>query len=199
MNLIHKPILFVDFDGTLCHDRFWRSLGQNKQSEIQEYLFGKNKEIVNQWMLGGYTSEEINILLAEKLKVSPEWLWKIFVEDCRSMTVSLQTLIDLASLRNRFELVLLTDNMDCFSRFTVPALNLGYYFDKIINSYSKKRSKKDLLPDLVVGKPITRSFIIDDSPEVCTLFEKLGGNACLVTTQQNTTHHIASIKITLDN
>ncbi|MEK7498373.1 MAG: hypothetical protein AAB611_00750 [Patescibacteria group bacterium] len=148
-------------------------------------------------MLGGYTSEEINSLLARKLKVSSEWLWQIFVNDCRSMNVSVQTLIDLATLEDRFKVILLTDNMDCFSRFTVPSLNLEHYFDRIINSHNKKRSKKDMLPDLVDGKLTKESFIIDDSSKVCNLFQELGGIACLITTERNIDHYISCIKTKL--
>lgn len=37
-----KPILFIDFDGTLCHDRFWRNIDASGFEKIQNFLFGEN-------------------------------------------------------------------------------------------------------------------------------------------------------------
>ena len=69
-----KSALFVDFDGTLCHDKFWRSLEPALQEKIQEYLFGVDQEIVNDWMRGVYTSEDIHQKLVEDLKINYEFL-----------------------------------------------------------------------------------------------------------------------------
>lgn len=175
--------LFIDFDGTLCHDKFWKSAGVDVRSNIQEYLFQKNKDVVQQWMLGQYRSEDVNAILADFLRIPFSKLWKIFVEDCRKMEVSKSVLKRIGRLREQYKIILLTDNMDSFSRFTIPALRLDSYFDEIINSYDEKKSKKELLPKLI--ESADRNFLIDDSRTACDIFENLGGTAFLVTPGQN--------------
>ncbi|MEK7065997.1 MAG: hypothetical protein AAB965_00305 [Patescibacteria group bacterium] len=57
----NKPILFCDFDGVLCYDRFWRSLPSHEYEKMQDALFRRDKEMVNDWMRGEYCAEEIII------------------------------------------------------------------------------------------------------------------------------------------
>ncbi|MEZ4104057.1 MAG: hypothetical protein R3B60_02090 [Candidatus Paceibacterota bacterium] len=47
--------LFVDFDGTLCDERYWRSLPTEEYEAIQELLFKNNTQIVHDWMRGVYS------------------------------------------------------------------------------------------------------------------------------------------------
>jgi beta-phosphoglucomutase-like phosphatase (HAD superfamily) len=50
----------------------------------------------------------------------------------------------VAQLRRRgVRVVIATDNMDSFSRFTVPALGLSEMFDDILNSFELKALKAD--------------------------------------------------------
>lgn len=174
-----KPILFVDFDGTLCHDRFWKSLEPLYKEKIQQYLFIKNKELVRDWMKGNYSSEEINKLLAEELNLKYQYLWNIFVSDCKNMVVSKFELEKIKSLSTTYYTILLTDNMDCFDRFTVPSLGLKRYFDEIISSHNLKKSKIDIISQY--KEKIPKSILIDNSPNVCKTFKELGGKSFLVT------------------
>lgn len=183
-----KSKLFIDFDGTLCQDKFWRSADLDVRNKIQEYLFQKNKDIVQRWMLGEYTSENIHAILADVLGMPFLELWKIFIDDCQKMEVSESTLKKIGTLREKYKVVLLTDNMDSFSRFTVPALSLDSHFDEIINSYDEKKSKKELLPKLIENAD--RNFLIDDSKTACDLFEDLGGTAFLITPSQDINFHL---------
>ena len=57
----YKPILFCDFVGVLCYDRFWRSLPSHEYEKMQDALFRRDKEMVNDWMRGEYCAEEIII------------------------------------------------------------------------------------------------------------------------------------------
>ena len=182
-----KPILFVDFDGTLCHDRFWRSIGDDAYEKIQEFLFGPDTSLVMSWMRGEYTAEEVNQMVAKELAMSYETVWNIFVEDCKDMHVSPSTLETIGVLRDRFETILITDNMDCFTRFTVPVLKLDFYFDVIVNSFYTKALKKDHEGEFFLRSAqervvsINECMLIDDSKTTCNLFDTLGGNSCVVT------------------
>ncbi len=186
-----KPILFIDFDGTLCHDRFWRSLPEELQSKIQAYLFGSQNALVKDWMVGKYTSEEINRILADELQTDYEILWTTFVKDCEEMSVSREVLNVIENLRGAYTTVLITDNMDCLDRFTVPALSLNKYFDLIVNSHAQKSLKNDdggKAFQKVVEKyqsPLSHSILIDNSFSSFELFKNLGGKSCLVDTENS--------------
>ena len=85
--------LFVDFDGTICHDRFWRSLPQTEHDKVQEILFKQNNEMVVDWMKGKYSSEDINQFVATKTGIEYARLWEIFQDDCKTMRVDDKILI----------------------------------------------------------------------------------------------------------
>jgi hypothetical protein len=87
-----KPILFIDFDGTLCYDRFWKSVDANTFQQIQNFLFSQDKTIIRNWMRGFYSSEDINQLIAQQLHIPFKRLWKIFVDDCENMSISADAL-----------------------------------------------------------------------------------------------------------
>lgn len=197
-----KPVLFVDFHGTLCHDKFWRSLGTTTLKKIeQEFFYEKNGLIVN-WMKGKYSSEEINVIVANHICIDYKIVWEAFVFDCSTMIVSTSTLNKLKGLRNYFIVIMVTGNMDCFNRFTIPSLNLDYYFDRIINSYDTGKLKDENNGELFMSvvnsenSNIKDCILIDDSQDVCRIFNKLGGKALLVG-ENNIDNYLWNLRIHL--
>ena len=194
-----KPILFVDFDGTLCFDRFWRSLEPALYNKIQSFLFKENKIKTNEWMLGKRSSEEINETLARYLQVPPDSLWQLFQQDCETMWVDQELLNKINSLRKKFYTILITDNMDCFDRFTTPALELNKYFDVIVNSFREQKFKSDSNGELFVkytnkfNSPIKSSVLIDNSVKTCNVFSRLGGTVYLVTSDESASRHLSKL------
>ncbi len=195
-----KPILFIDFNGTLCYDYFWRSLEEDLKGQVQQFLFVDNKHIVYDWMRGCYTAEEVNTMVAEDLKVSFEELWSVFKSDCRTMNISEVVLKKINGLRSRYRTILSTDNMDSLDRFTIPALQLNRYFDVISNSYNEGKSKDDEDGGLfqkyieLYEADTTRSVLIDDSEKTCAIFEQLGGRALRVTPHQDLLFHLERLE-----
>ncbi len=191
-----KPILFVDFDGTICHDRYWRSLTVAKHNELQRLLFENDTTLVNDWMYGKYTAEEVNQIAAEKIGMSFKNLWVLFVNDCSTMVVPQKVLEIFSELRDRYTVMLITGNMDSFSRFTVPALNLERYFDHISNSYYEGKHKTDNGGEIFIeyagkyGVTLKECAVFDDSKDACALFEELGGNVHHVTREYDITHYL---------
>jgi len=181
-----KPLLFVDFDGTLCFDKFWRSIDEEHFKKIQSIIFKKDSVLLNSWMRGRHRSEIINLLLAEDLGIPYETLWEWFVHDCKTMAVSLSALEKVRALRTKFRSILITDNMDCFSRFTVPSLALDKHFDHVVNSADSGRFKLDnegeVFWDLVQEAHVSMDdcVLIDNSKATCQQFLELGGTACFV-------------------
>ncbi|MFA6105760.1 MAG: HAD family hydrolase [Patescibacteria group bacterium] len=182
-----KPVLFCDFDGTICHDRYWRSLPSEIYEKVQSLLFGLDKIFINDWMRGKYTAEEANEYVSKKIDFPFEELWSLFVNDCKTMKVDSAVLNKLSALRNDYRTILLTGNMDSFSRFTVPALELNKYFDHVSNSYYEEKHKTDNNGEIFVEycnkfkTNVSNSVLIDDSPKVCQIFAHLGGTVMQIT------------------
>ena len=187
-----RPTVFVDFHGTICNDRYWRSLSNEQQQALQAFLFQKNSHLVDEWMRGFHTAEAINEMIAAALDISYDAVWTVFVADCRSMHVSPAILSRLRLLRPLANIVLMTGNMDSFTRFTAPALGLEGYFDAISNSYDEGRLKTDdggsIFGQYAIrfGTPIEQCVVIDDADDVCAVFTDLGGKAQQVTVECTT-------------
>lgn len=191
--------LFIDFDGTICTDRYWRNVPSETNVRIQSLLFENDTTMVHDWMRGKYTAEEINEHVAKELSLNYPELWQAFVSDCQTMYVPKEILEMVQALRDRFTTVLMTGNMDSFSRFTVPALQLGTYFDYISNSYEEGKHKTDdngsLFTDWAekLEIPIEGCILIDDNQHCCETFSGLGGVVRKTTGLKNTVEILRSL------
>lgn len=188
--------LFVDFHGTICHDNFWRSLAEQDFRRVQKAHFEIKASLVNEWMRGEHTSEEINRFIAERTGLAYDLLWQTFVHDCKSMRVSLELLSVIKLLRDTHRIVLITDNMDCFDRFTVPDLSLNTVFDGIANSYNHgclKTEKNGETFTKYLWGTIADAILVDDSKASCQFFEELGGTSYEVTKAQPAISHLQEL------
>jgi len=168
---------------------FWGSLRSVDSQDyalgqkIEDILFSKNRALINDWMRGQKSSEELNTFLSEQLQTSPERLWDIFLRDCKSMEFDNQLRKKIEQIKTRAHVVLVTGNMDCFTRYTVPALALEKVFDKIINSsdlgYLKTEKEGETFLACVreYDVQISQTFLIDDSVKTCEFFNSLGGKS----------------------
>ena len=194
-----KPILFIDFDGTICFDKYWRSLSPDKFEVVQKTIFGEDRTLLNKWMLGEHTAEEINQIVSKSTGVPYEELWQLFVNDCETMQVSEKVLDKINQLRNKYTVILMTGNMDSFNRFTVPALHLDKYFDHINNSFFDRQFKDDNNGEKFIEYAkafevdIGECILIDNSSKTCELFSSLGGQSLLITPEQNINFYLDKI------
>lgn len=194
-----KPILFCDFDGVLCHDRFWRSLSHEECDMIQTFLFKNNSNLVSDWMRGGYSSEEINQMVSQNTGISFERLWQVFIQDCKTMSVEKRVLEIITSLRKDYIVILITGNMDCFDRFTLPILELHRYFDYISNSFNERILKTDNNGELYsrlssrFAVPLEHCLAFDDSESTLRTFSELGGSSHLVTKDNDIMFHLTNL------
>ncbi len=199
LNNSNKPILFCDFDGVLCHDKYWQSLPPEENRLIQNLLFGEDRTIVNDWMRGKYSAETINEMISQNTGIPYDRLWATFVSDCQTMRIVDGALEKILCLRNQFSIILITGNMDSFTRFTLPALKLDQYFDLISNSFYEGKLKTDNDGQIFLdftdkfNTNIASCFVLDDSPNVCAIFEKLGGQALLVTSKYDLVYHLNNL------
>ncbi len=188
--------LFVDFDGTICTDRFWQSLPENEKTLVQNAIFKDNQEMVRDWMRGKCSSEEVNQYLANHLGIPYQQLWDTFVSDCSNMHVAPEILTAIQTLRSRYYIILITGNMDCFSRFTVPALKLDEYFDTIVNSSDEGQLKTDNGGETFLKYlkgTIGDAVLVEDSPHTCEVFAHLGGTSLQVTAETSTIGYLRSL------
>ena len=194
-----KKGLFIDFDGTLCAERYWRSLPPEHHKSIQELFFKDDTQMVRDWMRGKYTAEEINGYASERLNIPYQYLWDLFVVDCRTMRVSSSVLEIINSLRQKFIVGLLTGNMDSFVRFTVPSLKLNDYFDFISVSCNEGKHKLDNNGELFLecaakyDLDIRNCSLVDNDERCCNLFSSHGGMAFKVNSVAETEEVLKSI------
>lgn len=189
--------LFIDFDGTICHDRFWRGLKPDEYTQIQNFLFSGKNILVADWMRGRYTSEEINRAVEIETSLPYDYLWQVFVNDCQTMFVDPKIIDLIQVLRNRYHVVLITGNMDCFTRFTLPALKLEASFDEIVNSYYEGQLKTENEGATFVKYTkggISEAILIEDSTKSCEVFRRLGGTAYQVTKPGDTANYLLKLR-----
>jgi FMN phosphatase YigB (HAD superfamily) len=141
--------IFLDWDGTLCASKFWGHWQTGKYSllyqEIQEKFFAAEGDFLIRWMKGEETAEDATLLLANITGESQSFLLEHLEKSCWNMEfISERIPSQIQELRRAGVKVLIaTDNMDTFLRWTVPALNLERMVDGILDSYSIRALKKE--------------------------------------------------------
>ncbi|NWF65809.1 MAG: hypothetical protein HXY38_16175 [Chloroflexi bacterium] len=176
-------VVFLDWNGTLSDSKFWGHL-ENPQHpnshlfpKIEKTLFGELKHLLKPWMRGETTSEDVISQISEKAELNHNIILNEFVESCKNMKLATRRFTELIKqIQNSgTKVVVATDNMDSFPRWTVPALKLNEIFDDILESHSLKAMKGDFIED---GKSLffhdffskhniqpQESILIDDSED----------------------------------
>src|SRR5579883_1405709 len=124
--------VFIDWYKTLSHDKFWAGWAapghaQNATFQaLQVAFFADSASLVVPWMRGELIAEEAVARVALQVGVDERFLLAELEESCRAMRFVSPLAPDLiGALRGAgFRVVLATDNMDTFTRWTVPALRL---------------------------------------------------------------------------
>ena len=173
-------VVFVDWDGTLSTSRFWGHWTNEPKKashygRIQRDFFLAQPNVLEAWMRGQYDAESIVRQIATDTGLEPDLLMTGLRESCVQMEVDARALELLGRLREQgTKTVIATDNMDTFTRWTVPALGLTDYCDEVLNSHSLRALKKDkrangtsaFFADYFkrTNNNPARTLLIDDSP-----------------------------------
>lgn len=202
-----EKIIFVDYNGVISYKNFWHSIESDShylnkyQQFIDEFLFQKNIDVVKDWMIGNYDSEEIHRLICENIPLDYDSLFEVFVDDAKQMDSADEIFNAIQDLPDSYLKVLRTDNMDSFTRFTVPAnQRFNEVFDIIDNSYELHSLKTDNGGKYFRDRAnqyqvdIQDCILIDDSLKNCKVFRNLGGTAMQVTGIDRVVSTIQSIK-----
>jgi hypothetical protein len=137
----NPKVIFIDWNQTLSASHFWRSL-----PNVETVMFLANRHLLDPWMRGDCTAEEICQVLAGQTGISQEVIFSKLKESCETMEFvddEVPGLIERIKAKG-IKVVLATDNMDCFSRFTVPALRLDRLFDGLLISCDLKILKNEI-------------------------------------------------------
>jgi FMN phosphatase YigB (HAD superfamily) len=142
--------VFVDWYKTLSTSRFWQQrpgcrLSAADSARVERSVFGR-AELLRWWMLGEMTSEDVCALAAGGVGLTAADVLADLEHNCRAMEFDDPAAVyALRAIRKQgIKVVLATDNMDAFARWTVPSLYLGDSFDAILDSASLGVLKGDL-------------------------------------------------------
>jgi FMN phosphatase YigB (HAD superfamily) len=188
----YEAVLF-DFDGVLCHDRFYDLSLRPGYGElcdwISEHVFRKpdDEDLIRRWMRGKIGYKDINRIIADARRVESAWLDLELLESVRLMKLD-ERMLGLAREQKTAgkKIGIVTDNMDVFSLITVPDKKLASVFDFIANSSDHGCLKCDeggrLFDVALAGLGITaeKAVLLDDSAGSIEAFQRKGGNGMLV-------------------
>jgi FMN phosphatase YigB (HAD superfamily) len=133
-------VVFVDWHKTLSTSLFWEHrpgcrLPPEQLAEVSRHVFSQH-QLVRAWMLGAVAAEDISELAGHALELRTEDVLGDLEHSCRRMELCDRSVLDMlrSVRRGGIKVVLATDNMDAFRRWTLPALHLGTVFDAVLTS-----------------------------------------------------------------
>lgn len=187
---IYKTI-FIDWSNTLSNSLFWSQMADPSHAhnsyfnKIIEIVFKSDKEMVDSWMRGIYSAEDISFRLEKLIDLDREIILDELKKSCERMEfVSSKIPKLIQSLRNKkIRVGVASDNMDTFMRFTCPAMKLSDIFDDFLVSSDMGYLKKDLKN----GRPVffekyikennldySQILLIDDSIDIIDPYRRIG-------------------------
>ena len=178
-----KCVVF-DFAGTLCSCPYFRPLGPAFLDLVTEKIFGKSSDQwADPWMRGDLSSREVAAYLSGLSGLTEDAILNGLQKGCRSLRFN-PAVYEFAKAQKRAgrKTVLATLNMDVFSQIVVPSHSLSSVFDVIVNTSDLGTLKKEVLWQEAfrrLGDEINfpNSLLIDDSPQMVSMFRDLGGVA----------------------
>lgn len=188
---IKSKYILIDWNRTLSNSLFWSQISNKKHpynkyyKRISEYLFIQNKKLVNLWMRGQYSSEQICAELEKVSGLNKKIILRELVVSSQKMKfVSPKIPSLIRKIRRKgHKVIVATDNMDTFMRYTVPAMSLEKMFDGFLVSYELKCLKKDIknkkimfLESYIKENAILHSdfVLFDDSIDMKDDYQKAG-------------------------
>ncbi len=144
--------LFIDWYKTLSTSIFWEPFKNDTHpyhyiyEPIQNFLLRESFDVLNNWMRGHLTSEDIVTQLCEELHFDPKIMFNELILSCQNMRLMSENTFNLVTAirSSGIRVVIATDNMDTFLRWTVPSLGLDQYFDDILSSFDLGVLKSDV-------------------------------------------------------
>lgn len=184
MEANHINCVFIDFDGTLCFDRYFEPLGMSSLHAINHLVFSDNSQRwADPWMKGDISSQDVALYLSQHLPNSKEEILAALRLGCVNMRLNPSVLdFSLQQRKAGCRTALVTANMDVFTEIVVPYHGLDTQFDLVLNTADHCTLDKSFLWRKALGTfgpefSFAKSVLIDDSPKMISLFNSLGGHA----------------------
>jgi len=182
----------LDWNGTLSKSKFWGHLEYEDDSffrQTEDALFGKLREMLKPWMRGEYKSEDICKKVAEETGVDYKKIFSEFIKGCEIMELSDPEIPKLlhSIKKTGVKIVIATDNMDSFDRWTYPAIQKKHNLpiDEILDSSKLRVMKKDMQNGISLffddylkknNLSCNQCILIDDSPDENGTLSQIGLN-----------------------
>lgn len=194
--------IFVDWHNTLSQSLFWDhleaggSVSRQLCARLRSSLFGRRRELLNPWMRGTLSTEAVMEIIAEDTGLPSDLILTEFIAGCQQMAFDSPDIPALVgTLRaDGCRVVIATDNMDCFLRWTVPSLGLTDIFDDILCSAEIGGLKRDLDgggQSVFFRKALSEfrlrpgeSVLLDDDASVAESIRSFGIDFLQITTEQ---------------
>ena len=183
-------VLFLDWYRTLSCSRFFEHLESSDPAlaaRLERSMFVDLADLLGPWMRGQLRAEDVVEAVAARCEVDPGRVLQELSTGCRRACFVSPRVADLvqALRRSGRRVVVATDNMDVFARWTVPALGLSELFDDILNSSELGCLKSDTDADgcsrffgpylTRLGVPAAEATLVDDAEEATRhCVERLG-------------------------
>lgn len=145
--------VFVDWNGTLSSSRFWTRWADKPDTQewyalVQGALFDniEGRLIIGDWMRGLRSVDNVMQYIHDVTSIPIIELENELRYSSEHMTIDDPSIIErLKILRdNGIKVVIATDNMDVFRRWTIDALQLEDIFDGILVSDTQGALKKEV-------------------------------------------------------
>lgn len=203
--------VFIDWHNTLSTTLFWDHLAHGNAAsrhtcmQLRTSLFEHHRDLINPWMRGAMSTESVMRLVAEDTGQSLDLVQSEFVAGCKQMTLVSPVIPSLVSaLRAQGCLVIIaTDNMDSFVRWTVPSLGLSDIFDGILCSSEiggLKRDRDENGRSVFFGRmlethgiQIEESLLLDDDVSAATTIQSFGIHVRHVSATFNLVAHLMGV------
>lgn len=193
-----KKVVFIDWNKTLSYSLFWEHLQDKNHPNhqhlpaIEKWLFVDNRNIIDPWMRGEFSAEDIVGKMSQDTGIDSNMILGELRRSCEEMRYCIDNLEDIIGRlqASGIKVVIATDNMDTFSRFTIPAMRLDAIFDGILSSYDIGCLKDDDHPDDSIpffeeylakrGWNYADAILLDDSPDKRGKYKRLGFERVLI-------------------
>lgn len=175
-----------------------------RNSYIQKVLFQGAPDLLTAWMCGRKTVSDVVQYVSDATGIPYDELMEELQYSCEHMTfINEEDVNRIQAIRTKgVGVIIATDNVDTFSRWTVPALRLEDYFDGILLSVDRGALKAHLAVDgtsmffnhffLSTGIKPEETILIDDGARN-RVVKRLGMNFEHVTEDRPLQWHLREI------
>ncbi len=187
-------VIFVDWHGVLSSAPFWHTILWNDRHPYHREIDDRTGELfrdgqlIDAWMRGHVTTTQVLEQVQVQLdrRAGEDFLTRRLLADCRNMPLADELTRTLCLLRARADVVIATDNADCFVEAAKGRRDLRFADGLLSSSDLGVLKAED--PARFFGPWLTArglgfdsAILVDDNHDNCEAFRSHGGAAIHVT------------------